>query len=66
MSADQYVFWFIGMVVAILVILVVGTLGMAGLLRRTVETREPSGPVRRSHLYVAPEHRRDVHLDDAA
>ena len=66
MSADQYVLWFLGMVVAILVILVAGTLGMAGLLRRTAETREPSSPVRRSHLTVAPEHQRDDDHDAAA
>ena len=66
MSTDQYVLWFIGMVVATLVILVVGTLGMAGLLRRAGKTLEPSTTVRRSHLYVAPEHRRADQLDDAA
>ena len=64
MTADQYVLWFIGMVIGILSILVVGTLGMAGLLRRT-ETREPS-VVRRSRLYVAPEHHRDDDMDHAA
>lgn len=66
MSADQYVLWFIGMVVAILLVLVVGTLGMAGLLRRTGKTREPSATVRRSHLYVAPEHQGEDHIDHAA
>lgn len=34
MSADEYVLWFIGMAVLIALILGLGTLGMAGLLRR--------------------------------
>jgi hypothetical protein len=34
MTADQYVLWFIGMAVGIALILSLGTLTMAGLLRR--------------------------------
>ena len=40
MTANEYVLWFIGMAVAIVLILGLGTMRMAGLLQRRSRTAE--------------------------
>ncbi|RHW26735.1 hypothetical protein D0Z08_13350 [Nocardioides immobilis] len=54
MSANEYVLWFIGMAVAIALILGLGTLRMAGLLRRrarAVEAEHEAQVVEHHHWY---------------
>jgi len=56
MTSDQYVLWFIGMAVGIALILGLGTLAMAGLLRRPARRPETTADVTLATTNDAEQH----------